>query len=1445
MDESLRRARDLWSRARELLDLRTETALREAVGILTSVLDLVPATGLRALIHHDVGIGHGRLAKLGHPEHAPLAVDHALQACGTDVGYVLVKGSTEDLERDMGLLADMVRLTGVDLARLREAQAFLDRHRMLFQGLPAHRELQQAVAEGHLVLMEVLVETAPVTQELCDAARGAFERTLHLLAGAGQPGPDRLAVTLANRSFAELLAARGMAGFHAALDHVFAAEDAHRNGRGDLAGGLSLRARAILCLSRSRYSELELADRWRLRYRLWERWAGEWVRGLDRPDPDPSLRPPLSDWFGLLVELEADDVSSAMESAGDSVPKGPIPLEVRAYATALIQVGGYPLGLVVVLIGYRLGGRLVPPDELFLPEWADVARDPAQMYAMAGFFGDIRGTITAGQRGSDSALPDLMSRFASLPQEQAPQAAPYFFWACMELTSGTGLTGRWGELMTFMYDLAQHVPESDRLLLMSEGWPTFAHVALSVEHHRAARRWTRELVRLAEDARRAGPSDSAAYFVLRTRLQEAKVRAVIEGDDMDGVVADLARRIEEHRAVDGASAVSLDVDLHRLRAQVAIECGDRDGVIARFADCVRLASAHPELDLGRGPVDAVNLINASCQVGLVTVRPFAREVVTAARVLLDDLPGVLGLGEPGVSALAALTRNPVSDVADLDDEQVRLVTATVRARRTGERPASGPRPTTRLGPGERSLAETLESCAHHHERGEAEEAVLTLLEWLMVNAGQPVHEFRARAHQCAVALVLEEYVRTSDKFSEPIRMVARYVAGESARHAGMREVARQHLSRAYEEARSTPEPPIPVDAVECDYAILMIVSAVGDGDRPEALRWLRVLFDNPLARSPLGAAHLAQAVILTLEMCGPDELARETAIAVQALSDAAALDRHPDPANALRMTVCRTELLIATGDTTSLPALLPVLVGLARGAPPALEALVRRTLVGALAALGDLDGIRAELDRLTFLQDEAIGSTVRFDALPQVDHFLRAQLVAAAAAADAQDVGSAVEVIEQGRLRLLRRLRAGIEGVEGPQALPSHLESTGLWGVLAAVAVEEPATAFGVAVEDWRHVFHDVDADAAMEAADRVGVVAYQFVHDDRLRVLYLIHGRSAFTVGPLNVRGLKLFDEDNEELLLALGGSWASAMATCVARGVAPQDLRPILICAGERSELAVLNDLAFGAVTRFEPGEPRLLNHLPSVRFARPRETDEPAPAGPVRLLHIGDASNTLLGPWLEAAALRETDGLEVLSLLGADSTEANFRRHLPDVSVIVASCHGAQGEGGLLGSSLMVGTAGLSVLDIAARHSLAHIDMLFLASCEMGRRFDRHQERESVSFSNAALVSGCRRVVAPILPVNDLLSAVLVDEFCRRLPVDGSLLAYQGASAAVRAMPGTDLMDRVDAMWTRLRGSPLAELMPWPVKSAARVLERSAARAFAPGVRPPTFCISENGT
>src|SRR5947209_1741001 len=120
MDDQVLRAHDLWSRGQELLDRRTESALREGIHLLTSVLDLVPATDFRVLVHHDIAIGHWRLAKLGYPEHAVVAADHALQACQTEVSYVLAKGSIEDLERNMRVLAGVLTVTGMEVSRMRE-----------------------------------------------------------------------------------------------------------------------------------------------------------------------------------------------------------------------------------------------------------------------------------------------------------------------------------------------------------------------------------------------------------------------------------------------------------------------------------------------------------------------------------------------------------------------------------------------------------------------------------------------------------------------------------------------------------------------------------------------------------------------------------------------------------------------------------------------------------------------------------------------------------------------------------------------------------------------------------------------------------------------------------------------------------------------------------------------------------------------------------------------------------------------------------------------------------------------------------------------------------------------------------------------------------------------------------------------------------------------------
>lgn len=1271
--DGYRRAYELWTEGRRLLDRRTEPTLTEAVALLTTVLGLIPATELRALVHHDVSVGHWRLVRLGHRGHAVQAVDHALLACQTDVGYVL-QGSVEDLERDMNLLAQTVRLEGVDLARLRAAQSFLDRHRLILRGLSAHSELQQAVAEGRLQLMET--GPKPILQEQFDEARAAFERTLRLLDEEGQPDRSRIALTRANRSFLELLSAHGPTAFHQALDLAFAAEEAHPH---DLSEGTSRRARMVACLHRSGFAELPQPDRWRLRLRLWQRWAGDWLRELDRPTADDSVRPPLSDWFGFLLAAEADDIPLA----GDLPAHAPLPAKVREYASALLLVGGYPLGLVVILMGYRLGGRLVPPEELVVTEWQDAARDPTSMAIVTGLASRVTAAVLAGQRGEESALPELMSLFGLLDAADAPEAAGYFLHACMELAGSGALGDRSGELLSFMYDLALRLPESERYEAMFDGWRTVMPIAVDMRHERIAARWTRELVRLAEHTWRSEPSDAAAYDVLRAELQAAKVRTLIEGDDMDDVVADLGRRIEEHRRVDAAAAVALEVDLTRVRALVARECADHSAQVTHHAGCLRLMAEHPDLNLGSWTAAAANLINAVSDTTPSTAEPFGRETALAARTLFDDLPGVLNHGERGVAALAALTQPWIADLAGLSSEDIRLATAMVRTHRAEERSGSNFHVTTQLGTQETSLVETLKACARYDEQGQTEQAAVTLLSWLMTNADRPVHDRRARRSHWTVAMVLEAFVRASDKVSEPIKAAVRYVVGECARHAGLHDVAREYLSLALQEARSMPDPPIPADAIECDYAMLMIESAASVGDRAEGLHWLRVLLRNPMAEHPLSAVNQALAVTVLARKFGPENLVEEAATALSALrrAIAAKTDRYTDMAVRSRAPVCRAELLLVTGDTAALSEILPELDELARTATPALEAHIRRTRVSALMRLGDVRSLRAELDRLTFLQDEEIGVAARFDELTHEDHCDTAQLMVAAAAADAKDIPSVVEVLEQGRLRLLRRLRLGIdeEAADANADVDTDLPDRAMWKHLTARASEPPPAEFSIAREDWQHIFQDIDAGSAVEVADRSGIVTYQFVHDGRLRMIHLVAGRRALTFGPLNIADREVFGADNEELLLSVGWSWTSALREYADQGFAPEDLRPILIAAGERPELALLNEQAFAAATLVEFGEPRRLNHLPSVRFAQPRE---PAPVDPLsterpaRLLHIGDASNTLLGPWLEAAALQEIAGLEVRSLLGSDSSAEMFGRHLPDASVIVASCHGAQG-------------------------------------------------------------------------------------------------------------------------------------------------------------------------
>jgi CHAT domain-containing protein len=259
-----------------------------------------------------------------------------------------------------------------------------------------------------------------------------------------------------------------------------------------------------------------------------------------------------------------------------------------------------------------------------------------------------------------------------------------------------------------------------------------------------------------------------------------------------------------------------------------------------------------------------------------------------------------------------------------------------------------------------------------------------------------------------------------------------------------------------------------------------------------------------------------------------------------------------------------------------------------------------------------------------------------------------------------------------------------------------------------------------------------------------------------------------------------------------------------------------------GDRPELACLSDGALDSeAMRHGIQVDEGLFHAPSIRFMNIAAEASTGDIRQIKLLHIGDASNTLIGPWMEAAILASIPSLDVHSLLGAEASIDKFSESLMGVSIVIASCHGLYDDGGLLDTSMTIGAEGLSVADVAASRSLSNVEMLFLASCEMGRRSGSVYERESVSFSNAALVAGCRYVVAPILPVNDFVSAVLVSEFCQRVSALGIVHAYRAAVKKLEELTAEDFTRKVYDMWFQLKSSPLSATMPWPPAAIDQIL------------------------
>jgi len=169
----------------------------------------------------------------------------------------------------------------------------------------------------------------------------------------------------------------------------------------------------------------------------------------------------------------------------------------------------------------------------------------------------------------------------------------------------------------------------------------------------------------------------------------------------------------------------------------------------------------------------------------------------------------------------------------------------------------------------------------------------------------------------------------------------------------------------------------------------------------------------------------------------------------------------------------------------------------------------------------------------------------------------------------------------------------------------------------------------------------------------------------------------------------------------------------------------------------------------------------------------------------------------------------------------TAAEFRHHLAWAPVMVASCHGIIDAADLLGSAVGLGARSLRLEDVATS-DLASVDLLFLAAYEMGLGYFSDHERETLSFANASLVGGSRYPVVPALPVNDLVSALLVREFAARAATTSPPLAYHTTLEAIQRLTRAEFRARVLHMWESLRTSALAQRLPWPAAALDPVIK-----------------------
>jgi len=754
--------------------------------------------------------------------------------------------------------------------------------------------------------------------------------------------------------------------------------------------------------------------------------------------------------------------------------------------------------------------------------------------------------------------------------------------------------------------------------------------------------------------------------------------------------------------------------------------------------------------------------------------------------------------------------------------------------------------------------------------GHSNAAVISLVKWLGANGDRPVFDQPSRIVHHLIARELADIARGTVEELDEIPGYWDFLIGETARHAGMHGTAQEYLGKAYQESR-TADNLRWRDALENDYANLMIHIYSESGQRDEARRWLDTLFRNNLATGPRKALSLADALVTYAKQFGTAGIDSYTADVSARLTQGGHDPARVEFEEKAQYFLAAVDLSLACSDAKLMKhAERQIGDVLAGQVPPTFEAALRRARVNCLISLGRTVEVRAELERITFMQDQHTGSAAVFEFPFYPDLSEDSGISAVCAALDAGEFTLALDMIEQGRLRVLEKLRIRIDAdtyvtsidAGHPRKEPDceppgsqddvhdyDEQSVQRGALMRIIQLYRRYTGetqkFSLPVEAWDKVFRKIDREDILEAARICGVLVYQIVHRNRLRMI-VVTGDEVLSVGPVDLPTPVEAAGGIGDVVDAMGYAWSEGLATWSEAEDQAGRLMPVLIPVGERPELACLSEEILetesaGTGISLEHG----LFQAPSVRFVGTRLLSPRPLEHPTNVLHIGDASNTLLGPWLEAAVLASMPSLDsARSLMNEQAHADEFRRAAAAASVIVASCHGAYSADELLGTSLGIGADGLSVGEMVASGSLGDIEMLFLASCEMGRRTEDRYEREAVSFSNAALVAGCSYVVAPVLPVNDLVSALIVTRFCANLRRLGPVGAYRYAMDKVRSLSDRDFAADVEGLWRTLKASEFATMMPWPVAAIEGIFQRQCDEAIRKQAwHSVTFFISCN--